>query len=584
MTEKTIGIENLEYTDFEKTLIISNGKIMTRTNRIDIPFDKTVRDPSRPDLSQVEYKNLVLTEAERKQYQRAVPRAKDTSKYKFQGKLISGGMGAILEVIDQDFYRPTAMKVIKPSFKNDERALIDFIREAKITAMLEHPNIIPVHELGLSEETGLFFTMKLMQGEPLNSILNEIKKGNAVYQEKYNEYSLMNIFRKICDAVDFAHSRNIIHRDIKPHNVIVGRHGEVLLMDWGLALYIGDPEEEENPSQKAALQHILELTDKGKNIIQGSPAYMSPEQAGGDGTQLDKKTDIFLLAATFYHILTLEAPYTGENLKDVLQKARQRNLIHPQKRSPERHIPDELCRIVMKASALKKEDRYDSVQELIQDIDGVIAGHWLKQEKKLFASGRFLMQEGEEAGEAYLIDKGKVQVYRQAEGGGKLVLGTLAAGDIVGEMALITNDKRSASVKALEDTEVSVLTKNILRRNLKKLPPYIEKIMSTLTRRLQTANIVIHPHLVTDCTPFVLQQMCLILKDISGTEKEFALAQDKLSLRISEDLGLPVAKVQEVLKNAAAANLLTIRGNEVVVEDIYRLLHSIDLAKSLTDR
>jgi serine/threonine-protein kinase len=584
MTEKTIGIENLEYTDFEKTLIISNGKIMTRTSRIDIPFDRTVRDPSRPDVSKVEYKNLVLTEAERKQYQRAVPRAKDTSKYKFQGKLISGGMGAILEVIDQDFYRPIAMKVIKPSFKNDERALVDFIREAKITAMLEHPNIIPVHELGISEETGLFFTMKLMQGEPLNSILNEIKKGNAVYQEKYNEYSLMNIFRKICDAVDFAHSRDIIHRDIKPHNVIVGRHGEVLLMDWGLALYIGDPEKEENPSQKAALQHILELTDKGKNIIQGSPAYMSPEQAGGDGTQLDKKTDIFLLAATFYHILTLEAPYTGENLKDVLQKAGQRNLIHPQKRSPERHIPDELCRIVMKASALKKEDRYDSVQELIQDIDGVIAGHWLKQEKKLFASGRFLMQEGEEAGEAYLIDKGKVQVYRQADGGGKLVLGTLAAGDIVGEMALITNDKRSASVKALEDTEVSVLTKDILLRNLKKLPPYIEKIMSTLTRRLQTANIVIHPHLVTDCTPFVLQQMCLILKDISSTEKEFTLAQEKLTLRISEDLGLPVAKVQEVLNNAAAANLLTIRGNEVVVEDIYRLLHSIDLAKSLTDR
>ncbi len=584
MTEKTIGIENLEYTDFEKTLIISNGKIMARTNRIDIPYDKTVRDPSRPDLSKIEYKNLVLTEAERKQYQRAVPRGKNTPKYKFQGKLISGGMGAILEVIDQDFYRPTAMKVIKPSFKNDERALVDFIREAKITAMLEHPNIIPVHELGLSEETGLFFTMKLMQGEPLNSILNEIKKGNAVYQEKYNKYSLMNIFRKICDAVDFAHAKNIIHRDIKPHNVIVGRHGEVLLMDWGLALYIGDPEKEENPSQKAALQHILELTDKGKNIIQGSPAYMAPEQAGGDGTQLDKKTDIFLLAATFYHILTLEAPYTGENLKDVLQKARQRNLIHPQKRSPERHIPDELCRIVMKASALKKEDRYASVQELIQDLDGVIAGHWLKQEKKLFTSGQFLMHEGEEAGEAYLIDKGKVQVYRQAEGGGKLVLGTLSEGDIVGEMALITNDKRSASVKALEDTEVSVLTKDILLRNLKKLPPYIEKIMSTLTRRLQMANIVIHPHLVTDCTPFVLQQMCLILKDISSTEKEFTLAQDKLSLRISEDLGLPVAKVQEVLKNAAAANLLTIRGNEVVVEDIYRLLHSIDLAKSLTDR
>ena len=111
-------------------------------------------------------------------------RDRNASKYKFQGKLISGGMGAILEVIDQDLHRPAAMKVIKPSYKNDERALVEFIREAKITAMLEHPNIIPVHELGLSDETGLFFTMKLMKGEPLHHILNEIKKGNVDYQEK----------------------------------------------------------------------------------------------------------------------------------------------------------------------------------------------------------------------------------------------------------------------------------------------------------------------------------------------------------------------------------------------------------------
>ncbi len=584
MTEKTIGIENSEFTNFEKTLIISNGKIMTRTSRIDVPYDKTVRDLSQPDLSKVEYKNLALTEAEKKQFQRAVHRGKNTPKYKFQGKLISGGMGAILEVIDQDLRRLTAMKVIKPSFKNDERALIDFIREAKITAMLEHPNIIPVHELGLSEETGLFFTMKLMKGEPLNNILNEIKNGNAAYQEKYNEYSLMNIFRKICDAVDFAHSRNIIHRDIKPHNVIVGRYGEVLLMDWGLALYIGDPDKEEDFSQKEALKDILALTNEKKNIIQGSPAYMSPEQAGGDSLQLDKKTDIFLLAATFYHILTLAAPYTGENLKDVLEKAKRRDLIDPQKRNPERHIPDELCRIVMKAASLKKEDRYDSVQELIDEIDDVIAGHWLKQEKKIFTPGQFLMKEGEDADEAYLINKGKVQVYRQTDCNYKVILGTLQEGDIVGEMALITDDKRSASVEALEDTEVSVLTKDILSRNLKKLPPYIEKMMSTLTRRLQTANVVIHPHLVMDCKPFVLQQMCLILKDISSSEKEFSFSYDKLSLRISEDLGLPVAKVKEVLKSAAEANLFIIKGNEVVIEDIYRLLHSIDLTKSLTNR
>lgn len=584
MTETTISIENPDFTNFEKTLIITDGKIKTRASRFDTPYDKTVLDISRPDIFEIEYQNLRMTESEKKQYDHAVHRGNEASKYKFQGKLISGGMGAILEMIDQDLHRPTAMKVIKPSFRNDERALIEFIREAKITAMLEHPNIVPVHELGLSDETGIYFTMKLIQGEPLNRILNEIKKGNDNYLEKYNTYSLLNIFRKICDAVDFAHSRNIIHQDIKPHNVIVGRYGEVLLMDWGLACYISDPDKEDDQSQRDTLRYISVLTGKGKNIIQGSPAYMAPEQAGGDSSQLDKKTDIFLLAATLYHILTLEAPYAGENLEDVLQKAKQCNLIDPQKRNPDRHIPDELCRIVRKASSLKKKNRHDSVQELINDVDDVIAGRWLKQEKKIFTSGQFLMKEGDDAEEAYLITKGKVQVFRQGDGNYKVALGTLMEGDIVGEMALITDGKRSASVEALEDTETAVLTKDLLSRNLNKLPPYIEKMVSTLTRRLRTANTVTHPHLAADCSPFVLQQMCFILKDISSVKREFVVALNKLCSRISDDLGLPVAKVKKVLETAAKENLVTIKGNQIIVEDINRIMHSADLAKSLIDR
>lgn len=582
--EKTINIESADLPSFEKTFIIADGKIKTRTSRLDLPFDKTIRDDSLPDLTDVEYQNLALTESEKKYYESAIQREKPQSKYKFQGKLISGGMGAILEVIEQDLHRLVAMKVIKPSFKKEEHAIMEFIREAKITAMLEHPNIIPVHELGLSQETGLYFTMKLMKGEPLNLILKEIKKENPTYLEKFNIYALLNIFRKICDAVDFAHSRNIIHRDIKPHNVIVGHYGEVLLMDWGLARYIGDLHQEKDLARRETLRDICALTGESRNIIQGSPAYMAPEQIGGESALLDKKTDIFLLAATLYQILTLEAPYSGKNLKEVLHKAGRRDLPDPQKRSPERHIPDELCRIVMKAAELRKEDRYPSVQALIDDLDDVIAGRWLKQEKKIFAAGRFLMKEGEDAAEAYLITKGKVQVFRQVDGGAKVVLGTLEQGDIVGEMALITDDRRSASVEALEETEAAVLTKDLLSRNLKKLPPYIEKMLATLTRRLQTANAIIHPHLASDCSPFVLQQMCFILRDISAAKKDFALSFEKLCSRISDDLGLPVAKVEKVLQDAARDNMLTIENGQIFVPDIHRIMHAAELVKSLVNR
>jgi len=351
--------------------------------------------------------------------------------------------------------------------------------------------------------------------------------------------------------------------------------------DWGLSRYIGDPDKEDDPLKRETLRDISALTDEEKNIIQGSPAYMAPEQSKGDSSQVDKKTDIFLLATTLYHILTLESPYTGENLKDVLQKVEQRILLNPQKRNPDRHIPDELCRIVMKASSRRKEDRYNSVQELINDIDDVVAGRWLKHEKKIFTSGQFLMKEGDDAEEAYLITKGKVQVFRQAEGDHKIVLGTLEEGDIVGEMALITDDKRSASVEALEDTEAAILTKYLLSQNLKKLPPYTEKIVSTLTRRLQTANTFIHPHLTTDCSPFVLQQMYLVLKSAFDVKRKFSLPLNKLCSRIANDLGLPFAKVEEVLENAAQEELVTIEGDQIIVEDINLILNFADLSKSL---
>jgi len=233
---------------------------------------------------------------------------------------------------------------------------------------------------------------------------------------------------------------------------------------------------------------------------------------------------------------------------------------------------------------LKKEDRYSCVQDLINDLDDVIAGRWLKQEKKVFSAGRFLMKEGEDADEAYLITKGKVQVFRQVDGGSKVVLGTLQPGDIVGEMALITDDKRSASVEALEETEAAVLTKDLLSRNLKKLPPYIEKMLATLTRRLQTANAIIHPHLASDCSPFVLQQMCFILRDLSVSKKEFALSFEKLCARISDDLGLPVSRVEKVLLDAANDNLLTIQDGRIFVADIHRIMHAAELVKSLINR
>jgi len=571
--EKTINCE--------KTVIISEEGVKLKADSNDDSYGQTRRFDQKKELPQFDFPLTGITPLERELYDDAT-RRENSSKYKLQRKLVAGGMGAILKVTDQDLQRTTAMKVVLPNLKSDKTALTEFIREAKITGLLEHPNIIPLHELGLSNDLGLYFTMKLADGRPLNSILTEIKNGTPEYVEKYNMFYLLNIFRRICDAIAFAHSKNIIHQDIKPHNVIVGQFGEVLVMDWGLARFIGDPEKE-IPAPDQDLFRSITAVAGAKKVIQGSPAYMSPEQVTGDSSLLDKKTDIFLLGATLHHMFTLEAPYKGKTVEEVLAKAEKRDIPPPQKRNPARQLPEELCRIIMKAMELKKEDRYQSVLELISDVDDVIAGKWSRQEKKQFTQGEFLMREGETAEEGYLILKGRVQVFRNT-GDARIVLSTLEEGDIVGEMALITDEPRSASVTALEDTEVAVLTKLHLEQNLKKLPPYMEKMITTITRRLQTANIYVHPHLTTDCSPYVLQQLCLILKTQPGARKRFEISFAKIAARISEDLGLPLNKVEKALINAGRTNLLEIRKNNLLVEDINKLMHAAKLAKSLVEK
>lgn len=491
-------------------------------------------------------------------------------------------MGAILKVLDQDLQRVSAMKVILPKFKSNEDTLSDFVTEAKITGLLEHPNIIPVHELGLMADTGLFFTMKLAQGESLNDILTEVKQGNEEYVRKYNTYHLLNIFRKVCDAVSYAHSRNIIHQDIKPHNIMVGQYGEVLMMDWGIARFVGDSEDEEDEVMREVRDDILRFSKGKDDIIKGSPTYMSPEQVIGDPRLLDKQTDIFLLGSTLYHIFTLEAPFFGKDIYEILRNAETGNLIPPEARNPSRQIPEEVCRIIMKAMGHRKEDRYQTVEDMAQEIDDLISGKWSQQEKRIFLAGEMLMREGETGDEAYLILDGKVQVVKET-GGHRVVLATLKEGDIIGEMSLISEDKvsRSASVEAIEATEVAVLTKNVVSQNLKKLPRYMEKIVSTLTERLRIANTNIHPYATRDCTYIVLKQLRMIFKDKANSKaKSLKVSLPQLIREIAEDLGISNQKVKEVLGRALEAGLIENRKDSVCIPDINELARFTEFEKA----
>jgi len=510
---------------------------------------------------------------EKKHFHENVCKGVSGGKYTLNAKLFAGGMGAILEAEDRYLNRISAMKVILPEKKTDTLTLQQFITEAKITAMLEHPNIIPVHELGLMNATGLYFTMKLAEGEALNDILDKLMNNDTEYADKYNTYHLLNIFRKVCDAVSFAHSRHIIHQDIKPHNVMVGQYGEVLLMDWGLA--------------RPLEQHLTDFSDLAAgqdNRITGSPTYMSPEQTYGVPDKMCERSDIFLLGAMLYQIFTLRPPYSGGNMKEIILKARAGNFIPPQQRTPQRQIPDEINRIILKGMAFKKVDRYQSVDAMCHDVDDIIAGKWSQQVKKDFQNGEMLMTEGDTGEEAYLILKGSVRVVKE-RAGKKIVLGLLKSGDIVGEMSLIRKEKRSASVEAVEQTQAAVLNREVLSQNLKKLPPYMEKIVSTLTDRLRIANEKIHPHLVRDCTYVILKQLHLLYWYKLKNKPEAAALSESVKTHImiaeiSEDLGLPRERVSIVISQAAKLKIIDITDNTITIPDDDKLLQFCERSKA----
>ncbi len=311
----------------------------------------------------------------------AVPTLEKLGRYPVTGKLGVGGMGDVLRVRDEDVGREMAAKVIRGEAR--QGLLQRFVREAQITGQLEHPNIVPLYELGLTPEGQLYYTMKQVQGNDLRSIIaaqHEESRSRRPFVE------LLQIFLKICDAVGYAHSRGVIHRDLKPANIMVGQFGELQVMDWGLAKVVGQTDSDTGPMTvglgDGPLAGLPETTQDPLMTLDGSivgtPAYMSPEQARGEVGRLDRRSDIYSLGAILYELLALQTPYTGENSQAVLSQLLQGRPVSPSLRAPGRDVPWELEAVVKKAMAHRQRDRYETVSALQADIEAFLHGATLK--------------------------------------------------------------------------------------------------------------------------------------------------------------------------------------------------------------
>jgi WD40 repeat protein/serine/threonine protein kinase len=242
-----------------------------------------------------------------------------------------GGMGVVYAARQTSIDRTVALKMLRPDRNVGDEHRGKFLSEAVVTGDLDHPNIVPIYELGTNEAGALFYSMKRVRGTPWKDVL----------QKKRLEENL-EILLNVADAVAFAHANGVVHRDLKPENVMLGDFGEVLVMDWGLAL------------ATSHFRHTEFVTSA--DSMGGTPAYMAPEMATGPFDRIGLASDIYLLGAMLYEIVTRQRPHTGRTLEECLHNAA-RNIIQP---TPYR---GELLEIALRAMATEPEDRFATVQE-----------------------------------------------------------------------------------------------------------------------------------------------------------------------------------------------------------------------------
>ena len=316
------------------------------------------------------------------------------TRYTVEGELGAGGMGRVLMVYDQDIRRSVAMKMLRDDVRQDPKTLARFLEEAQATGQLEHPNIAPIYDLGRDENGKLFFTMKLVRGRNLGEIVRDISIGRLEVRRHFTLTRLVQILQQASMGVHYAHVRGVVHRDLKPENIMVGDFGEVLVMDWGLAKVSGRAEPDSvgggDVIESSRLRSGVETVD---GTIQGTLAYMSPEQARGWQDEIDERTDVYGLGAILYEMLTFRAPYEGKSAREVLERARLGEVPPPSKRAPRNRIPPSLEEICVRALAAEKEDRYESANafhEALQIyLDGTAESERQQQEAaQLVRQGR----------------------------------------------------------------------------------------------------------------------------------------------------------------------------------------------------
>lgn len=372
-------------------LSISPTRLVRDMDIEDLPvIDAGEHDASETGRPTVRPRDNVTTKKPSSQILRAIARSE---RYDIEGEHARGGMGRILLARDNVIGREVALKELlpvrvpggsTPHGTEESRGLTErFLREAKVTGQLEHPNIVSVYEIGKNDDGSLYYTMKFVRGQNLEVRLKEIEKDDSLDRKEKlaARLKLLDYFVDVCNAIAYAHSKGVIHRDLKPENVMLGEYGETIVLDWGLARVKGQEDtvaEKLIQTTRYMSQSVMEgdsekLTLDGS--IVGTPAYMSPEQARGDLDEIDEQSDVYALGAVLYQVLSGRPPYQGPVAGLIIQQVLHAKPLRLSAVAPD--CPPELEALVERSMAKEKSERLSSARELASEIKAFRDGRTL---------------------------------------------------------------------------------------------------------------------------------------------------------------------------------------------------------------
>ena len=297
--------------------------------------------------------------------------ASDDLRFRILRHLGDDGLGKVFAALDTAFNREVALKQIRAGYDNNRRGRQYFLREAEITGGLEHPGIVPVYYLGTDGDGRPFYTMRLIKGDNLKTAIDHFHGDKGARRDPARRSlelrKLLRRFLDVCNTIDYAHSRGVLHQDIKPARIILGPRGETLVLDWRLAIATGkaDPSCGERALVPNSASGISETQPTGRVV--GTPAYMSPEQAQGNSDAIGARSDIYNLGATLYCLLTGRPPVNGDTIGSVLSKVQRGEFPRPRQVDPT--IDRAIEAVCLKAMALRPEDRYSSCPALADDVE-----------------------------------------------------------------------------------------------------------------------------------------------------------------------------------------------------------------------